>query len=77
MHVGKGRFELAGLDIMFVAIKASCSAAVRAMRACAQGGSRDPFRAERSGGAFPPPKEAGGFWGRAALPTLFLSKLQI
>ena len=37
-QVGNGRFEHVRLDIMFRAVRASCSLAVRAMRACAQGG---------------------------------------
>ena len=41
-HVGNGRFEHVRLDIMFRAVRASCSLAVRAMRACAQGWSRPP-----------------------------------
>ena len=39
-HVGNGRFEHVRLDIMFRAVRASCSLAVRAMRACARGKSR-------------------------------------
>ena len=53
------------LDIMFLAIRASCFLTVRAMRACAQGGSGGPCSAGGgSGGAFGPPREAGGFGGR-------------
>ena len=37
-HVGNGRSEHVRLDIMFRAVRASCSLAVRAMRACAQEG---------------------------------------
>ena len=50
LHASTGRSEHVCLDIMFVAIRASCSLAVRAMRACAQGGQ----------GALPPRR---GVWG--------------
>ena len=39
-----------GLDIMFLAIRTSCSLAVRAMRACAQGRSRSACPWAGSGG---------------------------
>ena len=37
LRVGNGQSEHVCLDIMFLAIRASCSLAVRAMRGCAQG----------------------------------------
>ena len=65
LHVGNGRSEHVCLDIMFLAVRASCSLAVWAMRACAQGGSRGPCPpGEGSGGVFAPPREAGGLGGR-------------
>ena len=64
------------LDIMFLTVRASCSLAVRAMRACTQGGSGSlPPRRGVWGSLRPPGKQ--GVWGAAGLPILYLAKLKI
>ena len=66
LHVSNGQSEHVCLDIMFLAIRVSCSLAARAMRACAQGESGGPCRpgeGEGFGGAFAPPGKQGGLGG--------------
>ena len=77
LHVGNGRSEHVWLDITFLAIRASCSLAVRAMRSCAQGWSRGPcHQRQGSGGHSPPPGKQEGLGG-AGPPILYLATPKI
>ena len=62
---------------MFLAIRASCSLAVRAMRACAQEGSGGLAPRAMAGRCLRPPWGSREVLGAAGPPVLYLAKLKI
>ena len=78
LRVGTGRSEHVCLDILFLASRASCSIAVLARRACAQGRSRGHcLPGGDSGGVFASPQRSQAGWMAAGPPILYLAKLKI